>query len=326
MILAGDIGGTKTLLGLFVREHPRPRCVVSRSYATDEYTSFNDVLDQFSGSLDAPLSIDTAVFGLAGAVDGPRARLTNGTWTLDAHELTRRLSGAPTELLNDLAAMAASVTVLRDDELVTLQVGSASPDGNAAVIAAGTGLGMAALPRIDGRLRIAPSEAGHADFSARTEREFDIVRFVRSQRQRVRLEDVVSGPGLLMLHAFTHVERPCDAIVSVDNDDPSAVSDAALEARCPRCVDALGLFVDAYGAEAGNVALRTVATSGLYVGGGIAPQILPALTDGRFMNAFLDKAPMRDLLTRVPVRVILNRESGLLGAAVRAFELSHNAA
>ena len=319
MILAADIGGTKTLLGLFEPTRDvRPREVAVRSYATEDFPGFLATLEAFVHDVPVARRVDAAAVGIAGPVDGERARLTNGTWAVDAHEITARLGGAPVTLMNDLAAMAGSVKLLRDDELVTLQPGTPSRAGHAALIAAGTGLGMAALPRIDGRLRVAASEGGHADFAPRTDREIGLLRALRARLGRVRVEDVLSGQGLVALHAFTHEARRCTAGITPGTDDPRAVSNAALAKRCPACVEALNMFVDAYGAEAGNVALRSVATAGLYVGGGIAPKILPALTAGRFIAAFGDKAPMTALLARVPVRVIVNPKAALLGAAVLA--------
>ena len=324
MILAADIGGTKTLLGLFaLTSDVRPREVAVRSYATADFSGFLDVLDAFARDVPDLRRVGTAAVGIAGPVHGDHAQLTNGTWSVDTREIAARLDGAPVALVNDLTAMAGSVTVLRGDELVTLQPGTPSPEGHAALIAAGTGLGMAVLPRIDGRLRIAASEGGHADFAPRTDREIALLRMLRARLGRVRVEDVLSGRGLVALHAFTHEARRCDASSTPTAIDPGAVSDAALADRCPACVEALDMFVDAYGAEAGNLALRSVATAGLYVGGGIAPKILPALTAGQFIAAFRDKVPMADLLARVPVRVILNPEAALLGAAILAAGQSH---
>jgi glucokinase len=192
-------------------------------------------------------------------------------------------------------------------------------DGNAAVIAAGTGLGQACLHRVDGRLRPVPSEGGHADFAARTDREIGLVKMLRERFGRAEVEQVLSGPGLLNLHRFTHHGGECAVLEGgAEEEDPARISRAGMSGRCQQCADALRMFVSAYGAEAGNLALRAVATSGLYVGGGIAPKILPALTTGGFMDAFLAKEPMRELLEKVPVKVILNPEAALIGAAIHA--------
>ena len=317
MLLAGDVGGTSARFGLFERDGARPRAVVTRSYPTVRFGGILDALGAFLHEADAP-RVEAAAFGVAGPVDGDHAALTNGAWTFDARALADHLRGARVRLVNDLAAMAASLTVLRDDEAMVLQAGAPSPHGGAALLAAGTGLGMAALPRIDGRLRPAPSEGGHADFAARNAREDALAAMLRARLGRVRVEDVVSGRGLVAVHAFTHERTPCAAGLPPWTTEAATVSDAALDGRCSACADTLGLFVDAYGAEAGNLALRTVATAGVWIGGGIAPKVLPALTTGRFLAAFTDKPPMAGLLARVPVRVILNADAGLLGAAVEA--------
>jgi glucokinase len=189
------------------------------------------------------------------------------------------------------------------------------------LIAAGTGLGQAMLHNIDGRFVPLASEAGHADFAARTEREIALARDLTARYGRADVEHVISGRGLVNIHRVAH-DRPCAAGVDLESPAaPAAISSAALERRCAGCVGTLDMFVEAYGAEAGNLALRVVSTGGLYVGGGIAPKILPALTSGAFMKAFLAKPPLDGMLSAMPVRVILNAESGLLGAAV--FAASH---
>ena len=196
--------------------------------------------------------------------------------------------------------------------------------GNAALIAPGTGLGEAGLHRVGDRLIPMPSEGGHADFAARTPRELEFAAAFAAERGRVSLEDVVSGPGLVNLHAFTHRGAACtgDALPDRPGDRPAAVTAGALAGACAACTEALRLFVSALGAAAGNLALRTVATAGVYIAGGIVPNLLPAVQNGAFVDAFVDKPPMRALLEQVPVRVILEPHPALLGAAVAARELS----
>jgi glucokinase len=187
-----------------------------------------------------------------------------------------------------------------------------------ALIAAGTGLGEAFLHFVDGSLVVAPCEAGHADFAARTEQDIAVLRDLTRRFRRASVEHVVSGPGLVNLHRALHAGVcPAGADMSTRHA-PAAITRAAVEGRCPTCAKVLATFVAAYGAEAGNLALRTVSTAGLFVGGGIAPKILPALSDGRFIHAFRDKAPLDALMARIPVSVILHAEPGLLGAAVHA--------
>jgi glucokinase len=254
---------------------------------------------------------------------GEAAELTNVPWRVDARNVAKSFSITRVALLNDLQAMAYSVPVLQSHELHDLQTGVALREGNIALIAAGTGLGEALLHYHAGRFVPSPSEGGHADFAARNEREVTLMRHLTSRFGRAEVEQVLSGPGLVNLHRVSHAETRCVAIEDPARPDaPALITAAALERRCAACVEALGMFVDAYGAEAGNLALRTVSTGGLFVGGGIAPKILPALTTGRFMRAFLDKPPLVDLLAQMPVRVILNEEAGLLGAAVYAAQLN----
>jgi glucokinase len=272
----------------------------------------------------SPGAVDTVCIGVAGPVSGLRARLTNVPWMADAAPIAERLPKARVMLVNDLEAMAYSVPVLAPEELRVLQEGSAVPTGNAALIAAGTGLGEALLHNVNGRFLPSPSEGGHADFPARTPREFALAEELTRIYGRVDVERVVSGHGLINLFRFTHgsqdLRRAC-RVVRGDLDVaelPAAISTAALEGRCEQCAEALDMLVEAYGAEAGNLALRSVATAGVYIGGGVAPKILPALEAGGFMEAFLEKEPMADWMRMIPVAVILNQSAGLLGAAVRA--------
>ena len=324
MIVGGDVGGTKTLLGLFERVAgaERPRVVASHSYATDEYTRFGEIVDQFRHAVGRSVAVEAAAIGVAGPVVARAATLTNISWDITSREIAASLGTDRVQVLNDLEALANGVDTLTADEVCVLQDGAGRTDGNAAVIAAGTGLGQAWLHRFGGRLRPVPSEGGHADYAARTDREIELVKMLRQRYGRAEVEQVLSGPGLLNLHRFTHRGGECEMLAGVsDAEAPARITQAAMAGRCQQCADALRMFVSAYGAEAGNLALRAVATSGLYVGGGIAPKILPALQSGVFMDAFLAKEPLRDLLEQVPVKVILNPDTGLLGAAIRAQEL-----
>jgi glucokinase len=322
MLLAGDVGGTKTLLGLFERADARPRLVVAHTYLTNEYRSFNQILDAFAADVGAAFVVEAAAAGVAGPVVGTRARLTNIAWDIDRADISRHLKTARVQLLNDLEAMALGATALGPSELLELQPGAPRSDGNAAVIAAGTGLGEAYLHRIDGRFTAMASEGGHGDFAARTDREMALVRMLRDLYGRAEVEHVLSGPGLLNLHRFTHDGRTCDAVAGADPiEAPARVSRNALEGTCASCSDALEMFIDAYGAEAGNLALRGVATSGVFVGGGIAPKILPAMRDGRFIEAFRAKGTFSTLAAQIPVHVIMAPDAGLVGAAVAAAAL-----
>jgi glucokinase len=322
MILAGDLGGTKTLLGLFERAEPRPRQLFTRAYPTTDFTSFAAIIDAFARDAGGALAVEAAVIGVAGPIVDEHAQLTNISWNASVADISRRLETTRIGLLNDLEAMAYSVAVLEGDELVELQRGERRTKGNAAVIAAGTGLGEAHLHFVDGRLLPVASEGGHADFAARTDREFGLARMLRDQYGRAEVEQVLSGPGLVNIHRFTHPDGECVATSGLGPADrPAAISEAAMTQQCSQCVETLEMFVEAYGAEAGNLGLRGVATAGVFVGGGIAPKILPALRNGRFMEAFRAKQPLADFVVAMPVHVIVNPDAGLLGAAVAAQHL-----
>jgi glucokinase len=340
MLLAGDVGGTKTLLGVFAPAPERPRAVEIGEFVTLDYDGLEPMVREFLKAQNIePRRIDAACFGVAGAVTEQVARLTNVPWVVDATMVTERLGVRRAQVINDLVALAYGVPLLEGEELATLQQGIRLPDGNAAVIAAGTGLGEALLHNVDGRFVPAASEGGHADFAARTPREMEMVIELTRVFGRVGVEHVISGPGLVNIYQFTHDSfgagptitpnsiapaRLCEGVGGDPfvNHLPARISRSAQEGRCTRCVEAMNIFLSAYGAEAGNVALRCVATAGVYVGGGIAPKILPALQSGLFLDAFRAKEPMADLVATMPIAVILNPEAGLLGAAVHAQESS----
>lgn len=320
MILAGDIGGTKSVLGLFETSstgRPTPRAV--RSFATPAFPGVIEMLSAFAtDSAVGGAAVRTACFGVAGPVLEDSATLTNVGWHIHAQAVAHAFDIERVVLLNDLEAMAYAVPALAPQELYELQKGEAAVRGNRAVIAPGTGLGQALLHSVDGRFVAVALEGGHADWAARSERDIALLRDLTQRYGRAEVEHILSGPGLVNLFRITHA-GPCLAVEDETNPDaPAAITSAALQRRCHGCVEALQIFVDALGAEAGNLALRTMATAGLFIGGGIPPKILSALSDGRFLRAFLDKGAMRGLLERMPVRVILNQDAGLLGAAVFA--------
>jgi glucokinase len=274
--------------------------------------------DDAAGARASHGAIESACFGVAGPVVDETVKVTNVPWFVDARRVATALGIARVALLNDLEALAHAVPALRESETHVLQEGEALRGGNIGLIAAGTGLGQALLHNIDGHFVPSASEAGHADFAARTEREIALTRDLTGRYGRADVEHVVSGRGLVNIHRVAHHE-PCAAAVDLSSPDaPAAISTAALERRCAGCVETLDMFIEAYGAESGNLALRAVSTGGLYIGGGIAPKILPSLTAGAFMRAFLAKPPLDRMLSAMPVKVILNAESGLLGAAVYA--------
>lgn len=325
MLLAADVGGTKTLVGLYRPQGVRPSSVTTRVYATLEFANLSQIFDAFLEDVGRP-EILAVCAGVAGPVEGLRARLTNGDWSADLGAIARDLGGCRAALLNDLEAMAYSVSVLEADELVVLQAGDINARGNAALIAAGTGVNESHIQLVDGRYVPSPAEAGHADFAARNTRELAFAEFMIRARGRVEVEDILSGPGIVNLFRFTHkgvANTDCPVLAKSPEDSQVAadVTATALASSCRHCVEALEMFVDAYGAESGNLALGSMALSGVYIGGGIGPKILPALQNGRFIAAFLDKGAMRELMTRVPVKVIINSSAGLVGASVKAASL-----
>lgn len=336
MLLAGDIGGTKTLLGLFEPGERRPAAIAIGEFATLDYEALEEIIDRFLADRRVAAARLTGVsVGVAGAVTDQVAHLTNVPWLVKAAAIRSRFGVERAFVLNDLEALAHAVPVLAGDELAVLQEGVRVASGNIAVIAAGTGLGESMLLNVEGRFVPGESEGGHADFAARTPRELELVAALTRVFGRAEVEHVLSGPGLVNLYQFTHDAFGAERNVQPRNMMPSKlcagvgdvadpaelpprISAAAMERRCAECMEALEMFVSAYGAEAGNIALRTVATAGVYVGGGIAPRILPVLRTGSFIDAFRAKPPMSDLVGRIPVAVILNPQAGLLGAAVHA--------
>ena len=324
MLLAGDVGGTKTLLGLYSTETRPPRLHEVGRFATLDFTGLDDLVARFLNTTDQTGTIAAACFGVAGPVRGQVAQLTNVPWLVDASQVATRFRIGHVLLLNDLAAMAHAVPVLGDDQLAVIRAGQSDPNGNAALIAPGTGLGETLMHNIEGRFLPVPSEGGHADFAARTDREIELLREMTARDGRVSYEQIVSGPGLVNLHRFTHAGVECAAVPpgTAESDQPALISQAALEQRCPHCAEALDLFVGALGAEAGNLGLRSVATGGVYLGGGIPAKILPALKTPLFAEAFLSKSPMRALVEAMPVAVILEPDAALVGAALAAYELA----
>lgn len=320
MILAGDIGGTKTLIGLFHPADSRPTPAEVRTFATLDYPGLPAIVRAFLDSQAYGRPVQAAAFGVAGPVIGQTAQMTNVPWRVDADQLADGFGFPAVRLLNDLEAMAHAVPYLHGEELATLQDGERRRDGNIGVIAAGTGLGASVLHRVRDGYEVMASEMGHTDFAARSAREVEFASFARARFGRVEIEHLLCGPGLVNLSDYTHGSSQCRAHAhgSDGPDVPAAISQAAMAGTCECCAAALAMFVEAYGATAGNLALTAVTTGGIFIGGGIAPRILSALQQPAFVTAFNDKGPMRSLLEGMPVHVILNASAGLVGAAVYA--------
>lgn len=319
-ILAGDVGGTKTVLGLVVREGGRLRVLREERYESRHDETLAVIVKRFlEGEEERP---DRACIGVAAPVTGERVVATNLPWTIDRASIGAEIGIPRTKIINDFDAVGYGLEHLEERDFLTLQEGTATPGGPIALLGAGTGLGEAfLLAGEDGRYRVHPTEGGHADFAPRNALEYGLLLHIREKlKGRVSVERVISGSGLAAIHDYL-VEReiaPDDPGVraEMENEDPAAViSRAGLEKRSEACVRALDLFAAVYGAEAGNHALRILATGGVYVGGGIAPKIREKLVDGTFMKNFLDKGRFSCFLETLPVRVILSPHVALLGAA-----------
>lgn len=317
VILAGDIGGTKTRLALFRQDADRLERVADETYASREHRTFEEVLARFRAAHGAPLA--RACLGAAGPVRQGRVRVTNLPWVLDERDLAARLGLARAWVINDLEAAAWSLALLPPEAFCVLQEGTPDPTGNAAIIAAGTGLGEAGLAWNGQRHEPFACEGGHVGFAPRDDREVRLLRWLRRRLERVSWERVVSGPGLADIYRFLRESEP-DAepaalTEALRGDDPAPAITRAAAAGVPLASAALDLFVGLYGARAGDLALTVMATAGLYVAGGIAPRILARLQGGTFLRAFTGKGRMRPLLEAIPVRVVLDDRAALLGAA-----------
>ena len=319
MILAGDIGGTKTRLAFFTVAGERLQSLGEETFLSRHYGGLEEIVRVFMSQ--QQVSVTHAGFGIAGPVKHGRCETTNLPWVVvDARQLASQLGIASVALINDLEANAYGVATLEAKDFMVLNPGALYADGNAAIIAAGTGLGEAGLYWDGAQHHPFACEGSHADFAPRHELETELLRYLLTRFAHVSYERVLSGPGLYNIYQFLRDtgrgEEPAWLSEELRQQDPAAtISQAALSGRCALCVQALDLFVSLYGAEAGNLALKVMATGGLYVGGGIAPKIMQKLQDSTFMQAFTAKGRMQPLLEAMPVRVILNDKTALLGAA-----------
>jgi glucokinase len=336
MLLAGDVGGTKTTLALFderaadlpaAREGERAVHLTPTREITlqsREFPAFEDTIRRFLAPREPHRvqnaeAISAACFGVAGPVVDGRCVTTNLPWELDERQLAASIPAKRVRLLNDLEAMGHGVLVLPPAALVMLQPGRAR-SGSKVLIAAGTGLGEALLSWDGDHHTVIGSEGGHADFAPRDDTEIELLRYLMKEFGHVSYERVLSGPGLLNIYRFLrdtgHAPEPAWLAARMSAGDPSAVvSEVALAGGHPLCVRALELFVSIYGAEAGNLALKAFAVGGVYIGGGIGPKIRPKLEDGRFAAAFCDKGRFAELMASIPVHLVLEPRAALLGAA-----------
>jgi glucokinase len=321
MLLAGDIGGTKTSLALFAPEQGPLSPLVEQTFASAHHTSLGAVVRAFLSQTDLrPLR---ACFGVAGPVVGGRAEVTNLPWEIDEAQLAHEIGLERVYLLNDLESIANAVPLLEPADLHTLNAQDPTPGGAIAVIAPGTGLGEAFLTWDGARYEAHASEGGHASFAPSSELEQGLLRYLRGIYGHVSCERVCSGMGIPNIYAYLKTSDYADepdwfasALATAHDPTPVIINNALDPKRqCPLCRATLETFVSILGAEAGNLALKTLATGGVYLGGGIPPRILSALAGGSFMTSFLDKGRFADLMRRIPVHVILNPQAALLGAA-----------
>lgn len=348
MILAGDIGGTKTTLALFDWTTERVEPVREQTFASADYKSLEEILDEFLNQPDeptdrlaesktegeaadepvepAPVRIAAACFGIAGPVIANTSRTTNLPWVVDGAALSKRFDIPLVRLVNDLEATAYGVLVLRPEETEILNAGAPPGSKSAmALIAAGTGLGEAILFWDGQAYRPMPSEGGHCSFAPTSELEMELLRYLRTQHTHVSYERVLSGAGLHAIYEFLRDTKRNEPTWLAEKlkvgDPPALIAEAGLKKQAEIAVQALDLFATIYGAEAGNLALKALALDGVYVGGGIAPKLLVKLKDGTFMKAFTAKGRYKKLLSAIPVRVITNPKAALLGAASVAARL-----
>jgi len=324
-VLAGDIGGTKTAVAI-VQIGARSLSIERfRRYPSSRYGSLEEILENFLSP--GRLRPKVAAFGVAGPVSRGRAKVTKLPWTIDERRIGRTIRIGRVRVLNDFVAAALGLSYLKARQITVLSPGEEEKDGPVALIGAGTGLGQAALFRSGRRCEPLASEGGHADFGPRDATEDRLVRYVRARFGRVSRDRLLSGEGLRHIYDFLKHdgfarERSSVLRAFASEDRAAVISRFGLARRDPLCREALRLFVSIYGSEAGNLALQYRATGGLYIAGGIAPKILPALTGAVFLGSFRAKPPMEALLARVPVRVVREPRLGLFGAAAAAYRMA----
>jgi glucokinase len=324
-ILVGDVGGTSTDLALI---DEKLRFHEARSFVSREYGGLRDVVGEFLGG--SPAAVSHACFGVAGPVRNGHVKATNLPWQVDAGALARLISVPDVLLINDIEAVGCGIACLDESGFVTLHRGAAVPNGNAAVIAAGTGLGEGGLYWDGARHRPFASEGGHASFAPCNDLQMELLRFLSAEYEHVSWERVLSGPGLFNVYRFFRDTGRFDepswlAELLRQEDPPAAIAQCALEGTCVLCEQSFELFVSLYGAEAGNLALHLLAVGGVYIAGGIAPKILDGLKRPSFHEAFAGKGRMRELLEAIPVHVVVSDRVALLGAARAALSTDTSA-
>jgi glucokinase len=325
LLLAGDIGGTKTVLAVFSRDKGLKAPLAEATFPSQKYESLEAIVAEFLKT--TGLAVKRAGFGVAGPVVLGKSTITNLPWILDEEKIRETFHLDAAYLLNDLASIANSVPQLEAEDLYTLKEGTAIPGGAIAVIAPGTGLGEAFLTFDGERYRPHASEGGHTDYAPRNPLEIGLLEYMLGKKKRISYERVCSGMGIANIYSYlrdtgkaSEPEWLAEELAGLEDPVPVIINTALDETRhCEICALTLDTFIAILGAEAGNMGLKMLATGGVYLGGGIPPRILDALKDGRFVQAFQDKGRLSHLLVDMPVHVILNPRSALLGAAAYGF-------
>lgn len=331
IVLAGDIGGTNTRLKLFQGAGTELESATEiRTYPSQDYPSLAPIVQQFLQDVSTPSLPTRACFAIAGPVKNNTSELTNVDWQLDGAELQQALGLEQVDLINDFAAIGYGITGLSDADLHVLQPGQPNPQAPKAILGAGTGLGQCfAIPRPQGGYQVFSSEGGHTDFAPSNAQEFALTEFIKTQKSidRVSVERVVSGQGIADTYRFLRSQKTEAESAAIqaqlaapDADFAAVVSKAALAKSDPLCVQALDIFISAYGSEAGNLALKLLAFGGVYIAGGIAAKLLPLMQSPTFMESFLAKGRMSPLMDDMPLQIVLNPEVGLLGAGICAMQ------
>jgi glucokinase len=319
MILVGDIGATRARLAAFQSEGNQLRRVVEKTYPSQEHGGLAELLTVFVQKED--VSVHGACFGVAGPVRAGKSKISNLDWTIDASQLAAQLKLESVGLLNDLEAYAYGLDALESKDFITLSQGDEDAEGNRVVISARTGLGIAGLYWDGFRHHPFACEGGHADFAPKNEVEMELAQFLRKKHRHVSCERILSGPGIRNIYDFLRDSEKAQEpawlrqLMAEAADPPALISRLALEGKAEICERTLSIFVSVYGSEAGNCALNFMATGGIYLGGSIAAKIAPKMQDPVFMQSFLDKGRMQSLLADVPVKIVMNDDAGLVGAA-----------
>src|ERR1700683_561611 len=319
MILAGEIGATRTRLAAFETEGNRLQCVGEKKYVSQQRDGLSGILADFIKTEGIP--VHSACLGVAGPVRAGRSKISNLPWVIDARELAKQLKLNSVGLLNDLEAYAYGIDGLESKDFITLSEGTEEAEGNRAVISAKTGLGMAGLYWDGFRHHPFACEGGHADFAPRNDLQMELLAYLQKKYGRISCERILSGPGIKNIYDFLRDAQKAEepewlrTAMSAAPDPPALISQMALEGKAPICNQALSIFVSVFGAETGNGALNFMSTGGIFIGGSIAAKIVPKMKDPMLLACFLDKGRMGTILKDMPVKIVINDDCGMIGAA-----------